>query len=167
MLRIFNYLGDVFNGPTGEESASQGYGLKIITPNQMLSRLPISLAQLKEGNNSEKLKNEIRQILYSLYRLKKLTKFDQRYLKMKTIFMNTKNSKTSKPHRFKLGLTDKLSLKNPNKNMTLANLSIYYRWKNIKPEHNNNKFQISAPTWNDTFVLPDGSYSIVDIQDYF
>ena len=133
----------------------------------MLSRLPISLAQLKEGNNSEKLKNEIRQILYSLYRLKKLTKFDQRYLKMKTIFMNTKNSKTSKPHRFKLGLTDKLSLKNPNKNMTLANLSIYYRWKNIKPEHNNNKFQISAPTWNDTFVLPDGSYSIVDIQDYF
>ena len=49
-------------------------GLKILTPNQMLSRLPISLAQLKAGNNSEKLKNEIRQILYSLYRSKKLTK---------------------------------------------------------------------------------------------
>ena len=52
----------------------QGLGLKILTPNQMLSRLPIILAQLKAGNNSEKLKNEIRQLLYSLYRSKKLTK---------------------------------------------------------------------------------------------
>ena len=52
----------------------QGLGLKILTPDQMLSRLPISLAQLKVGNNSEKLKNEIRQLLYSLYRSKKLTK---------------------------------------------------------------------------------------------
>ena len=52
----------------------QGQGLKILTPNQMLSRLPISLAQLKAGNSSEKLKNEIRQLLYSLYRSKKLTK---------------------------------------------------------------------------------------------
>ena len=51
-----------------------GKGLKMLTPSQMLSRLPISLAQLKAGNNSEKLKNEIRQILYSLYRSKKLTK---------------------------------------------------------------------------------------------
>ena len=61
------------------ESAAQGKkqtakGLKILTPNQMLSRLPISLAQLKAGNNSKKLKNEIRQLLYSLYRSKKLTK---------------------------------------------------------------------------------------------
>ena len=86
---------------------------------------------------------------------------------METIFMNSKNSKTSEPHRFKLDLTDKLNLKNPNKNMALANLSIYYTWKNIKSEYNNNKFKISAPTWNDTFDLPDGSYSISDIQDYF
>ena len=86
---------------------------------------------------------------------------------METIFMNTENSKTSEPHRFKLDLTDKLNLKNPNKNMALANLSIYYTWKNIKSEYNNNKFKISAPTWNDTFDLPDGSYSISDIQDYF
>ena len=50
--------------------------------------------------------------------------------------------------------------------MPLANLSIYYNWKNIKSEYNNNKFEISAPTWDDTFDLPDGSYSIVDIQDY-
>ena len=65
ILEIFNYLGEIFNGPT------EGKGLKILTPNQMLSRLPISLAQLKAGNNSEKLKNEIRQLLYSLYRSKK------------------------------------------------------------------------------------------------
>ena len=51
--------------------------------------------------------------------------------------------------------------------MALANLSIYYTWKNIKTEYNNNKFKISAPTWNETFDLPDGSYSIADIQDYF
>ena len=81
--------------------------------------------------------------------------------------MNTGNSKTSEPHRFKLDLTDKLNLKNPNKNMALANLSIYYTWKNIKPKHNNNKFKISASTWNDTFDLQDGSFSISDIQDYF
>ena len=51
--------------------------------------------------------------------------------------------------------------------MTLANLSIYYIWKNIKTEYNNNKLKISEPTWNETFNLPGGSYSIADIQDYF
>ena len=51
--------------------------------------------------------------------------------------------------------------------MALTNLSIYYTWKNIKSEYNNNKFKISAPTWNDNFDLLDGSYSITDIQDYF
>ena len=81
--------------------------------------------------------------------------------------MNTENSKTSEPYRFKLNLKDKSNLKNLNQNMDLANLSIYYTWKNIKSEYNNNKFKISAPTWNDTFDLPDGSYSIADIEDYF
>ena len=81
--------------------------------------------------------------------------------------MNTENSKTSEPHKFKLDLTDKRNLKNPNKNMALANLSIYYTQKHIKSEYNNNKFKISALTWNDTFDLPDSSYSIADIQDYF
>ena len=80
--------------------------------------------------------------------------------------MNTENSKTNEYHRFKLDLADKLNLKDPKKNMALANLSIYYTWKNIKSEYSNNKFKISAPTWNDTFDLPDGSYSIADIQDY-
>ena len=86
---------------------------------------------------------------------------------METISVNTENSKTNEPHRFRLSLADKLNLKDPSKNMALANLSIYYTWKNIKSAYNNNKFKISAPTWNDTFDLPDGSYSISDIQDYF
>ena len=81
--------------------------------------------------------------------------------------MNTENSTTNEPHRIKLDLTDKLNLKSPNKNMALANLTIYYTWKNIKFEYNNNRFKISAPTWGNTFDLPDGSYSISDIQDYF
>ena len=74
--RLFgrNYLGQIFNGPIAEESASRGEGLKILTPNQMLSRSPISLAQLKAGNNSEKLKSKIRQLLYSLYRSRKTHK---------------------------------------------------------------------------------------------
>ena len=81
--------------------------------------------------------------------------------------MNTGNSQTNEPHRFRLSLTDKLNLKNANKNIVLSNLSIYYTWKNIKSAYSNNKFKISVPTWNDTFDLPDGSYSIADIQDYF
>ena len=81
--------------------------------------------------------------------------------------MNSENSKTSEPHRFKLDLTDKINLKDPKKIMALANLSIYYTWKNIKSEYNNNKFKISVATWSDAFDLPDGSYPIADIQDYF
>ena len=81
--------------------------------------------------------------------------------------MNTENSKTNEPHRFKLDLADKLNLKNPNKNIALVDLSIYYTWKNIKTEYNNNKFKISASTWRETFDLPDGSYTIDDILDYF
>ena len=86
---------------------------------------------------------------------------------METIFMNTENSKTNEPHRFKLDLADKLNLKNPKKNIALVNLSIYYTWKNIKSEYNNNKFKISASSWSETFNLPDGSYTIDDIEDYF
>ena len=81
--------------------------------------------------------------------------------------MNTENSKTNEPHKFSLFLSNILNLKNPNKNIALSNLSIYQTWKNIKSGYKNNKFKISAPIWNDTFDLPDGSYSIEDIQDYF
>ena len=85
---------------------------------------------------------------------------------METFFLNTKNSKTNESHRFKYDLIDKLDLKYPNKNMALGSLSIYYTWKNVKSTYNNNKFKISAPTWNETFDLPDGSYNIPKIQHY-
>ena len=83
--------------------------------------------------------------------------------------MNTENSMTNKPHTLRLTLADKHDLEDPNKNMALANWSIYYTWKNIEQQTSpyNNTFKISAPTWNDEFNLPDGSYSILDIQEYF
>ena len=86
---------------------------------------------------------------------------------MDTIFMNSKNSKASKPHILILKLTNELDLRIGEKIIALSNLSIYYTWKNIKSSYNNNKFKISAPAWNDKFELPDGLYSVSDIQDYF
>ena len=81
--------------------------------------------------------------------------------------MNSENSKTSEPHVLILKLTNKLNLRIGEKIIALSNLIIYYTWKNIKNSYNNNKFKIAAPTWNDKFELPDGSYSVSDIQDYF
>ena len=75
---------------------------------------------------------------------------------MDTVFMN------SMPK-----FTDKFDLRRAEKSIALSNLSIYYTLKNIKKSYNNNKFKISALTWNDDFELPDGSYLISDIQDYF
>ena len=81
--------------------------------------------------------------------------------------MNSENSKTSEQHILKLKLTDKLDLRLDMKVIALSNLNIYYKWNNIKSSYNNSKFKISAPTWNEEFTLPDGSYSVSDIQDYF
>ena len=81
---------------------------------------------------------------------------------METTFMNSENIKASEPYRLTLNLTDKLDLRDPKKIMALANLSIHYTWKDIKSEYKNNKFKTSAPTWNDTFHLPDGSSSTSD-----
>ena len=86
---------------------------------------------------------------------------------MGTIFKNSENSKTSKSHVLKLKFTSKLDLRLGEKVIALSNLSIYYTWRNIKSPYNNNKFKISAPTWNDELKLPDGLYSVSDIQDYF
>ena len=82
-------------------------------------------------------------------------------------FMNSENSKTSEYNVLVLKLTDKLDLRRGQKTVALSNLSIYYAWKNVKSSYNNNKFKISAPTWSEEFELPDGSYSVSDIQDYF
>ena len=86
---------------------------------------------------------------------------------MNTIFLNSEKSKTSKPHVLVLKLTNKLDLRIGEKTVALSNLRIYYTWKNMKSSYKNNKFKISAPKWNDKFELPDGSYSVSDIQDYF
>ena len=80
--------------------------------------------------------------------------------------MNSENSKTNESNKFIYQFTDKFNLKNPNKDIGLVNISIYYTWKNIKSAYNNNEFKISAPTWNDEFDLPDGSYSVSDMQDH-
>ena len=86
---------------------------------------------------------------------------------MDTIFMNSENSKTSEYHVLVLKLTDKLDLKRGQKTVALSNLSIYNTLKNVKSSYNNYKFKISAPTWREEFELPDGSYSVSNIQDYF
>ena len=81
--------------------------------------------------------------------------------------MNSKNCRTSDPRRLLLNLTDKTNLRRKYKYIALSNLSIYYTWKNIKKSQKNNKFKISAPTWNEEFELPDRSNSIPDISEYF
>ena len=82
---------------------------------------------------------------------------------MDTIFINSENSRTSEYHVLLLKLVDKVDLRRSQKSVALSNLSIYYTWRNIKSSYKNNKFKISAPTWNDEFELPDGSYSISDV----
>ena len=86
---------------------------------------------------------------------------------MDTIFMNSENSRAAEYHVLTLKLTDQVNLRRDQKTVALSNLSIYYTWKNIKSSYNNNKLKISAPTWSEEFELPDGSYSISNIQDYF
>ena len=81
--------------------------------------------------------------------------------------MDSENSNTFEPHVLILKLSDKLDLRIGDKSIALSHLSINYTWKNIKSSYNKNKFKISASTWNDKFELPDGSYSVSDIQDYF
>ena len=75
--------------------------------------------------------------------------------------MNSKNGKTSDPHKILLNLTNKINLKRSDKYVALSNLSIYYTMS-----CKNNKFEISAPTWNEEFELPDRLYSVSDIQNY-
>ena len=82
--------------------------------------------------------------------------------------MNIENSKTNESNNFIYQFFDNLNLQTPNnKNIGLIHLSIYCTWRNIKSAYNNNRFKISAPTWNDWFDLLDGSYSISDNQGYF
>ena len=126
----------------------EGQELQILTPHQMLGGLPISLTQLKQ------------EIILKTHKWdKKVTIF---FVTLKRVNQNRQMSPTTFCE-----FTDKLNLKNPDKNIALANLSIYYMWKSIKFAYNNNKFKISAPSWNDEFYLLAGSYTILDIKDYF
>ena len=86
---------------------------------------------------------------------------------MDITFMNSEISKTSDPQTLSFNLSDKVNLKISDKYVVLLNLSIYYTWRNIKRSYKNNRFKISAPTRNEEFELPDGLYSVSDIQDYF
>ena len=133
--------------------ATKGIGIKILTPKQMLQRLLIALVKVKAGNNSENLLNEIRQIVYSVYQSKEFAKKVYNYIiisiHLDTIFMDSKNNKTSEPHVLVLKLSDNLDLRRGEKNVVFWNLSIFYTSKNIKSLHNNNKFKISVLTWND------------------
>ena len=85
---------------------------------------------------------------------------------METIFMNAKNSKTNEPHKFLFNLSHRSDLRSSNKHVALQNLSIYYTWKGIRKQHENNKLKIIAPTWNNEFQRPDGFYSVSDVQDF-
>ena len=79
--------------------------------------------------------------------------------------MNSQNSKTSDSHRLLPNLSDKIDLKSSEIYVALSNLSIYYTWKNIKKSYKNNNLKKSGPEWNKKFELPDGSYSVSNIQD--
>ena len=133
--------------------------LKTLTPKQILQRLPIVLAQIKACNTSGKLLNGICQIIHSLYRAKQITKEVYNSIinsiklknKMDTIFMNFKNRKTSDHHRLLL----------------LYQILTYTMHGKIFKKSNKNKFKISNLTWNEKFELLDGSYYVIDIQDYF
>ena len=86
---------------------------------------------------------------------------------MNTIIMNSGNSKTSDPHRLLLILSDKINFKRKDKCVALSNLSIYYTWRDIKNSYKNNKFKISAATWNEEFELLDRSYSVSNYKEHF
>ena len=84
---------------------------------------------------------------------------------METTFINTEISKTSEPHKIVFKLSQRLDLRILDKHVTLQNVSVYYKWKNIRKPYKNNTLKIIVSTWNDEFELPDGSYSVSDIQD--
>ena len=86
---------------------------------------------------------------------------------MDTIFMNSEKSKTSEPYKLLLNLADKISVNRSDKYAALPNLIMYHTCKNIKKSFKRNRLEISSPTWNGKFQLPDGSYFVSDIQQYF
>ena len=124
-------------------------GLKILTPKQILQRLPIALAQVKEGNTSENLSGKSyilciknKKLLKKYKQYNEFNKGMKMNTKMNAVFMNLENSKTSDPHRLSLNLRDNIDLRRKNKYIGLSNLSIYYISKNFKKSYKNNTFKI-------------------------
>ena len=139
--KVINFLRDFIEvlsdaNYDAKQNETRGTELKVLAPKQMLQRLLTAVAQVNTN------------------------------IKMEAIFMNPENSKMPKLHALILKLANKLDLRLGEKIIVLSNISIYYTWENMKSSNNNNKFKISAPTWYDKFELPDGSYSVSDIQDY-
>ena len=85
---------------------------------------------------------------------------------METIFINTENSQTNEPYQFVLNMSQRLQLRSSDKHVAPQNLFVYQTWKNIRKQYRKNKLKIIARTGNDEFELPDGSYSVSEIQDY-
>ena len=85
---------------------------------------------------------------------------------MEKISMDTENSKANEPHKFVFNFSQRLDLKSPNKHAALQKLSVSYTWENMRQQYKNNNLNLIAPTWNDEFELPDGLYSLSEIQDY-
>ena len=82
------------------------------------------------------------------------------------MFMNMENSKMNEPRKFVLKLSQKLNIRSSSKHVALQNFSIYHTWKDIRKQYKNNQLKIIAPTWNYEFDLPNGFYSVSDIQEY-
>ena len=150
VIELFNDYSSIAS--EAKYKIKNGEGLKMLTPKEMLQRLPIALAQIKAGSTSENLLNKITQIIYSLCRAKEITEKVYNNImnstkvqyKMNNLFMNSKNSKTSDPHRLSLNLTNKIE--DIYIYIALSNLSIYYTWKNIKKSYKNNEFKVSGLT---------------------
>ena len=134
--------------------------------------MPILLAHIKAGNTYKDSLNEIKKNCLFIALGKKNLKGSIQYLaetniRMTTIFMNSENSKTSDVHRLRFNLTSKMDLRRGGKGVALSELSVYYTWKNIKMSYKNNKSKISGEIWDEEFELPDGYYSVSDIQEHF
>ena len=138
----------------------------------MLQRLPIALSQVKAGHTSENSEDKLHILCIDQKNLLKkvynnIMNSIKLWNRVDTVFINSENSETSDPNRLLINLSDKINLKRSNKTFALSNLGIYCTWKNIKKSYKNNKFKILTPTWNEEFELPDGSYSVSNIRDYF
>ena len=153
----------------------KGKVIKISTTKQIRQRISIALAEVKAGNTSEKLLNEVRQTIFSLHREEQVTKKVYNNImnsiklenRMDTILMNSGNIKTSEPNRLLLNLLDEINLWRRDKYVALSNWTFTKHGYMHKKSYKKNKFNLPIPIWNETFELPDWSYSVSDIQDSF